>query len=146
MACKVYPLNSLKSYKYVVVLSQYGEELMLSRHKARATYETQGGHIEVGESPLDAAKRELYEESGAVDFTIEPLFDYRSGDRISYADGQVFFARVTKLATIPSNSEMREVSFFDHLPSNLTYPDITPVLFEHARSLGVLEYKDKFIF
>ena len=31
------------------------------------------GHIEDGETPLEAAKRELYEESGASDFKIEPL-------------------------------------------------------------------------
>ena len=35
-----------------------------------------GGKIEPGETPLMAAKRELYEESGAVDFKIEPLCDY----------------------------------------------------------------------
>lgn len=28
--------------------------------------------------PLDAAKRELYEKSGAIDFDIEPLCDYRA--------------------------------------------------------------------
>ena len=66
MTSKTYELDSLKNYKYVVVLSEYKGKILLSRHKDRSTWETQGGHIEMGETPLDAAKRELYEESGAL--------------------------------------------------------------------------------
>ena len=73
MRCQVYELNSLGSYKYVVVLSEHNGRIVLSRHKERTTWETQGGHIEQGETPLEAAKRELYEESGAVDYNITPL-------------------------------------------------------------------------
>ena len=45
---------------------------MLSRHKNRSTWETQGGHIEGGESLIEAAGRELYEESGAVKYLLSP--------------------------------------------------------------------------
>lgn len=55
MRCETYPLNTLGAYRYVVVLSVYGGRLMLSRHKARATWETQGGHIESGETPLEGS-------------------------------------------------------------------------------------------
>ncbi len=78
MLSKTYALSSLKKYKYVVILSEYNGKLLLSRHKKRTTWETQGGHIEIGETPLEAAKRELYEESGATDFDIVPLCDYRA--------------------------------------------------------------------
>lgn len=77
MVSRTFDLGSLETYKYVVVLSKYNGKILLSRHKDRTTWETQGGHIEDGETPLDAAKRELYEESGAIDFDIEPLCDYR---------------------------------------------------------------------
>lgn len=66
MESRVYELNELKEYKYVVILSKYQGKILLSRHKKRDTWETQGGHIEKGETPMEAAKRELYEESGAV--------------------------------------------------------------------------------
>lgn len=114
---------------------------MLSKHNSRLTWETQGGHIENGETPLEAAKRELYEESGAVEFTIKPIFDYRSGDDKAYADGQVFFARIERLEPIPEGSEMREVGFFDRLPKQLTYQDITPVLIETANKLKITNFK-----
>ena len=72
MTSKTFELGSLQQYKYVVVLSEYQGKILLSRHKNRTTWETQGGHIEPGEQPLDAAKRELYEESGAMDYEIAP--------------------------------------------------------------------------
>ena len=130
MITKTYQLGTLKQYKYVVVLSKYNGNILLSRHKQRTTWETQGGHIEYGETPLEAAKRELYEESGATDFMIEPLCDYWAGDEQTGhgANGMVFVADIKTLATIP-NSEMAEVKTFEKLPDNLTYSAITPVLF-----------------
>lgn len=130
MICKTYKTNTLQKYKYVVVLSKYNGKLLLSRHKERTTWETQGGHIESGETPLQAAKRELYEESGALVFDIEPLCDYWAGnlDTKEEGNGMVFVAVIHKLGKIPE-SEMEEVGIFDALPENLTYPAITPVLF-----------------
>lgn len=132
MQCKTFGINKLKQYKYVVVLSKYDGKILLSRHKKRTTWETQGGHIEAGESPLDAAKRELYEESGALDYTIEPLCDYWAGDENTgtNGNGMVFVAEIRKLGELPE-SEMAEVRTFDVLPENVTYKDITPVLFAY---------------
>ena len=74
-----------------------------------------------------AAKRELYEESGAVDFEIEPLCDYWAGEvqTKEEGNGRVFLAKVKKLSAMPE-SEMAEVRTFDELPEKLTYPAITP--------------------
>lgn len=131
MICKTYEINTLRQYKYVVVLSNYNGKILLSRHKNRTTWETQGGHIETGESALDAAKRELYEESGAIDFEIRPLCDYWAGNPETNqgSNGMVFAADIYKLDAIPE-SEMAEVREFTVLPKNLTYPEITPILFQ----------------
>ena len=123
--------------KYVVVFSRYEGKLLLSRHRDRDTWETQGGHIEPGESPEDAAKRELWEESGAVDFTLEPLCMYGAEDRVggkpqTGAWGAIFFADIKDLGPMPE-SEMAEVEEFDTLPENVTYPYITPHLYERVR-------------
>ena len=128
MTCKVCPLGSLAPYKYVVVMSKFRGKILLSRHHDRSTWETQGGHIEPGETPMDAARRELYEESGAVDFDIRPIFDYWAGDENGGASGQVFAADIRALGPMPK-SEMAEVRAFDEVPPNVTYPAITPELF-----------------
>lgn len=127
MYCKVFPLGSFPAYKYVVILSRMDGKWLFSRHKARTTWETQGGHIEAGETPEQAARRELWEESGAVDYVIRPVFDYWAGDRTGSAVGVVFEASIRALGSIP-DSEMAEARCFDGLPDNLTYPGITPVI------------------
>jgi 8-oxo-dGTP diphosphatase len=132
MTSKTFEIGSLKQYKYVVILSEYNGSILLSRHKNRTTWETQGGHIEFGEQPIDAAKRELYEESGAIDYDIEPLCDYWAGveGTDDWANGMVFRAVIRKLGDIPE-SEMAETKQFDELPRNLTYPQITLELFRY---------------
>ena len=42
----------------------------------------------------------------------------------------VFKAVIHKLEPLP-NSEMAEIKSFEHLPENLTYPEITPELFRY---------------
>lgn len=131
MGCKIYPLNHFSSHKYVVVLSRYQGKILLSRHRERDTWETQGGHIEAGETPLQAACRELFEESGAVQYQINPLFDYSFGDN----SGVAFEADILELGPLPE-SEMAEVRLFECLPPNLTYPAISPFLFSEQKHIS----------
>lgn len=128
------PAGSQESYKYVVVCSNYQGRWLFSRHKKRTTWETQGGHVEEGETPMEAAKRELYEESGVTNADVYPVCDYKGfrGPRFSY--GMVFLAVVHELGDLPE-SEMQEVQVFEDLPENLTYPIVTPLLVKEAEKL-----------
>lgn len=136
MICKTGKLGELAPYRYVVVLSHMNGKILLSRHRERETWETQGGHIESGETPLQAARRELYEESGATEADIRPLFDYWAGDERTGrgAAGVVYAAEIRALGPMPE-SEMAETRMFDALPRALTYPAITPVLFAREREM-----------
>lgn len=137
MRCRVFPMEEAGNYKYVVVLSRYRGRLLLSRHRKRATWETQGGHIEPGETAEQAARRELWEESGAKRFSLAPLCGYRATDGAweEGANGAVFFADIQELGPMPER-EMAEVGLFDSLPENLTYPGITPRLWERLLEAG----------
>ena len=128
MTCIPYKFNTLNKYIYAEVIAFYKGKWILSKHKERMTWETQGGHIEKGETPLDTAKRELYEEAGAIDFDIEPLCDYSvygflNGVDIS-GNSQVFIAMVHSFSKLPHQSEMEEVCLFDSLPENMTYLEV----------------------
>jgi len=137
MKCTRYDIGFLGDYKYVVIFAVYDGKWILCKHKKRETWETSGGHIESGETPLEAARRELYEETGALEFDIEPLCDYWACDEphetrnITWANGAVFLARVHLLGGLPEY-EMERIGLFDALPPNLTYPDITYTLFPYA--------------
>lgn len=132
--CTVHPFNTFNDRKFVVILSFMDGKILLSRHEKRVTWETQGGHIEPGETPLQAAKRELWEESGAMEYTIKPLFDYWASDDIGSATGAVYRADITKLGPLPE-SEMAEVRLFDALPDQFTYTYISTVLFAEEAKL-----------
>lgn len=141
MRSEICPLGHFGQYKYVVVLSRYEGKILLSRHRMRSTWETQGGHIEPGETPLEAARRELYEESGAIAYDMIPLCDYHAWDEVTGkgATGVVFAADIHSLGDIPQGSEMAQVRLFDVLPENVTYPAITPELFAYLAQLGGFE-------
>ncbi|MCH5286974.1 MAG: NUDIX domain-containing protein [Christensenellaceae bacterium] len=131
--CRVFPLDTFPVFQYVVIFSRMNGRWLFSRHRQRQTWETQGGHIEPGETSLEAAKRELYEESGAKEFTIVPVCDYWAGNDTGSSVGAVFLAEITELGDLP-DSEMAEVRAFDTLPDAVTYPAITPMLFEEIKA------------
>ena len=134
--CLVYTadLESLKDYRFVVIFARYQNKWLYCRAKSRTTYETAGGHIEQDETPLAAAKRELYEETGAVEFDIIPAFDYAVHSAAAQSSGQVFLAQILELGSIPAY-EMAEIKLFDTLPDKMRFPQILPVLYEKVQSL-----------
>ena len=120
--------------KYVVICSSYQGKWILSKHREHDTWETQGGHIENGETPIECAKRELFEESGILDADIYPVCDYVGYNSKSSSNGVVFLAVVHSLGHLPE-SEMDDIRVFDTLPKNLTYPLTSPVLYGEAEKL-----------
>ena len=131
LQCRVLPLNTLETYKYTVICTSYEGKWVLSKHKKRNTWETQGGHIEDGETPIECAKRELFEESGIKDADIYPVCDYIGYNSQSSANGMVFLAVVHSLGELPE-SEIKEIKLFDTLPADLTYPQTSPKLYAEA--------------
>jgi len=138
MKCLVYNFNELKEYKYVVIFARYQDKWIVCKHKNLTTWQTAGGHIEAGEEPYDAAKRELYEETGALKFSMEPICDYWAGQESiktnECQNGQVYFANVKELGKIPEDSEMEYIELFEEFPDNLTYPEITDALLPLVKS------------
>ena len=128
------PLGTLAPCKYVVVCGRFENKWLLSRHKKRDTWETQGGHIEEGETPLDAARRELYEESGADEADFYPVCDYYGYDDFGHANGVVFLAVIRHMDSLPE-SKMQEVRLFETLPEELTYPNVSPLLYAQAEKV-----------
>ncbi len=134
LQCKIYPLGYLERYKYTVICSSFNGKWIMSKHKKRNTWETQGGHIEAGETPLECAKRELFEESGIKDADFYPVCDYWGFNSQACSNGMVFLAVVHSLGELPE-SEMKEIKIFDKLPQELTYPQTSPKLYAEAEKL-----------
>ena len=84
--------------------------------------------------PLKGAKRELYEETGAIGFDIFPAFDYSVHIPTEYSNGQVFIAQIHELGDMP-DYEMAEVKLFEKIPDKMRFPRILPILFEKVKEL-----------
>ena len=134
LQCRLYPVGYLENYMFTAVCTNFGGEWILSMHEERDTWETQGGHIEAGETPLECARRELFEESGIIDADIYPVCDYWGFDSNGCANGMVFLAVAHSIGNLPE-SEMKAIRAFGSLPENLTYPQVTPRFFAEAEKL-----------
>ena len=121
--------------KFAVIISKYQGKWVFCKHRERSTYEIPGGHREKDESILETAKKELYEETGAVEFEIQPVCIYSvTGETIANESGEesfgaLYFADIKQFEP-ELHSEIERIEFFDDQPADLTYPAIQPLLFQ----------------
>ncbi len=120
--------------KYAVIAARYQNKWVFCKHKDRNTYEIPGGHREPDEKIDDTAKRELYEETGAVKFTIRRISAY-SVESINDGKkdfGILYFADILAFDN-ELHYEIECIDLFDDIPSSLTYPLIQPYLFARVK-------------
>lgn len=115
--------------QYVVTAARFQNHWLFCRHRERTSWDMPGGHRELGETLLQTARRELWEESGAEDAELSLVCIYSVNKNGITSYGMLCFAQIGKLGELPTNYEMEEILLSDHLPEQLTYPDIQPELF-----------------
>lgn len=115
---------------YVVIGTRYLDKWVFVRHKLRRTWEIPGGHIEEDETPLEAAQRELQEETGARFFELYEICSYSVLKNGAATSGKLFYAKVTELGELHPGSEIGKIALRVGLPARLTYPEIQPWLFK----------------
>ena len=140
---KFYDKIDDKLLKFAVIISKTNGKWVFCKHRERNTYEMPGGHREYGEDILTTARRELKEETGAVDFDIKPICVYsvkgktRVNENIEDESfGMLFIADIFSFEEL--HSEIESILITDHLVDNWTYPLIQPKLLEEAKSRGYL--------
>ncbi len=127
MRVRIGPVGEFSDYVFVVVVAFSDDGFVLCRHRDRSTWETPGGHIKPDESPLTAARRELFEETGIVPRALDPVADYD----VDGVAGRLFIAEVGQRHPLPG-FEMVQTRDVRSLPDDLTYPEITPTLVDIA--------------
>lgn len=119
--------------KFAVIISKHQGKWVFCKHKERETYEIPGGHRESDELIVETAKRELHEETGALEFTLMPVCVYsvigktRVNQTGEESFGMLYYADIFTFED-ELHSEMESVFFFNELPSDWTYPLIQPLL------------------
>ncbi len=130
---RFYDTVSDDQLKFAVIVTKTEGRWVFCKHRERDTLEVPGGHREPGEHILDTAKRELYEETGATDFTIRPVCVYSVTAPWNFGGeetfGMLFYAEV-KTFERELHSEIERISVQEELPENWTYPEIQPLLMD----------------
>ncbi len=125
--------------KFAVIITRSNEKWVFCKHRERDTYEVPGGHREAGEDIDDTAKRELYEETGAIKYSIKPICIYSvvREEEGTETFGKLYYAEVSEFEG-QLHSEIEKIILTDELVDNWTYPLIQPNLLEEAKRRGVV--------
>lgn len=152
--------------RFAVIIAKSGDQWVFCKHRERDTYEVPGGHREPGEDIEAAARRELYEETGALVYTLTPICVYSVSDseepdgresldvshpntdqrnitgqpvicRSEESFGMLYFARIESFEP-ELHSEIEKIILTEELPDQWTYPEIQPKLLAEAHRRGIL--------
>lgn len=124
--------------KFAVIAAKTNGKWVFCKHKNRNTLEMPGGHREEDEDIFATAKRELYEETGAIRFEIRPVCVYSVTAPNNFDGnetfGMLYYADISEFEN-ELHCEIEKIVITDNLPTDWTYPEIQPALLKEIRKI-----------
>lgn len=124
---------------YVVIAARHKGGWLFVRHRRRGGWELPAGHPDEGEGGIEAAVRELTEETGALDFVMGPVTYYSVDAGHGKQYGRLFLAEVETLGKLTDTDEIEGIRVFRRRPRKLSLPEVMAFLYTVARRHGAGE-------
>ena len=121
-------------HKFAVIAARHNGRWVFCKHRDRITYECPGGHREIGEAINDTAKREVWEETGAVNYSLKDICAYSVTVDGTTTFGMLYYADIFDFEPLPQ-LEIEKIEFFKELPDSWTYPLIQPKLIAKVKEI-----------
>ncbi len=146
MRVDFYPKEEIEDslLQFAVIAARYQNKWVFCKHKNRTTLELPGGHREENERIDHAARRELYEETGAVVYQMEEVCVYSVSSeegmdgRTKESFGMLYLAEI-KAFESELHHEIEQIFLLEELPEHYTYPLIQPKLIAEILSRGLVK-------
>jgi 8-oxo-dGTP diphosphatase len=104
--------------KHVWVICRYKEQWLVTKHKKRGL-EFPGGKVERNETPIDAARREVMEETGGVIGDIQLIGQYEVTTENELIYKNIYFATISSLIKKDTYLETDGPITFEALPAHI---------------------------
>ncbi len=138
---KIYESAPDDKLKFAVIIAKSNGKWVFCKHRKRDTFESPGGRREKGESIMDTARRELYEETGAVKYDIKPVCYYSVTVPEAFEGKETFgilcYADITEFEK-ELHSEIERIIITKDLPENWTYPLTQRILLNELEKRGII--------
>ena len=106
-----------------IVFTFYEGKYVMTYHPKRKGWEFPAGRREENETAVECAKRETFEETGAILSEAIPLGYYLVSKHNNVFKTAIFMSDVDKFEPKPHWSETDLVKLFEELPKNISYKD-----------------------
>ena len=140
---KFYPPEAVEDalLQFAVIAAKSGEKWVLCKHRERDTYEFPGGRREPNEAIMDTACRELYEETGALQYKLTPVCAY-SVTAPGCFDGKETFGLLSyaeiKAFESVLHSKIEKIILTDEPVAEWTYPEVQPLLLAELKKRNII--------
>lgn len=140
-----WPIVNCRDYVNVLVINEQGEALILEGYKhgvGRSNWQVVGGYLEADENPMEAAKREVLEETGYVSDDWRHLSSFVMDANRRGGMGHFFLALDARPGAEPNHDDLEEFAMrwvsVDDLKLALVDGRISVISYAMTVSLGLL--------